>query len=172
MFLKLKGSRSLFPVANPTRIALTVAGALLLVPISWRIFTLTQPAVPIPFVLPLLLGLPPSLAVGFPSVIFCLWCQPFFRGGLVPAHRTMVAFVLVALLSTVVFGLGWHDGFKYQEASFTIRAAIISFGGAALVLLMLALSRRTSSFPLQFATNFVLFAWVFTYALPYLGELS
>ncbi len=83
-----------------------------------------------------------------------------------------MASIVVALLSTVLYGFGWQEGIQFQGASFTITGAVISTIGAVLVFLMLALSRQTKTFPLLFATNFVLFAWMFTCALPYLGELS
>jgi hypothetical protein len=48
--------------------------------------------------------------------------------------------------------------------------AVISLAFAVVTGIVLLLSRRRTSLPLQLAVNFLLFAWAFTYAFPWLGE--
>ena len=116
-------------------------------------------------------GVPPLLAIAIPAVFFCLWCLPSFWGRLISARRTAVAFAFVSAGSALVFGFGWHFGLQYQGYTYTLTTAVISFVSAVIVLFMLILSSRRSSLPLRLAVNFILFAWAFTYAFPYLGEL-
>lgn len=84
----------------------------------------------------------------------------------------MAAFALVTVASMVWFGTGWHYGVEYQGYRYTLATALISLGFAAIAGGMLMRWRTESlSLPFSLTINFLLFAWVFTYAFPYLGEL-
>jgi hypothetical protein len=82
-----------------------------------------------------------------------------------------MAFALVAIASAVWFTLSWHYGLEYQGYPYTLTTALISLVFASFAAGMLTLWRRTESLVFSLAINFLLFAWTFTYAFPYLGEL-
>jgi len=101
-----------------------------------------------------------------PSIAFLFWCRACFRGIAVSRKRTEVAFLTLAFASILWYGSNLfvgHDPFAPVAAPF-------GFAYVAAIGLMLILSRRSNSLPVSLATNFLLFAWVFTYAFPWFGE--
>ena len=125
---------------------------------------------PFPLALLVLMGMPPLLAAVIPSVAFCFWSAPLFRGLAISRNRAAIAWSVVATLSAGWFGLGWATGVQFQ--GFPLTAALISLLCAAVVGGMAILLPRTDPFAYSLAMNFLLCAWVFTYAFPWIGELA
>jgi hypothetical protein len=74
------------------------------------------------------------------------------------------------LLSTIVFATSWKLGFAYQGVTHTMTCAIASavmLAGCGLLLWRL---RKHPSFEGSLALHTLLFAWIASYAFPYLGE--
>lgn len=105
------------------------------------------------------------------GVLFWLWCGALFYGKATGRKRTRAAAALIGLLSFIWFYGGWDYGLKYEGFRFNLTTAIGSFVFAAAIAAILASSRRTDSFIWSLAANFLIFAWLVTYAFPYLGEL-
>jgi len=122
-------------------------------------------------VIPAFFGIPPRVAIAIPSLAFCLWSRQLFRGGRISTKRTVVACSVAAVLSAADFAAGWRHGLEDQGSRYTLTTALISLAFAAIIAGMLILWRRRFSPRRGLAVNFFLFAWVFTYAFPYLGEL-
>jgi hypothetical protein len=84
-------------------------------------------------------------------------------------------FVFVLSISTVYsvchFAFGWQYGVRYQGTVYTVASALINLGFLLLLWTWWYFQRRSSSAwgALGFAT--VLHAWLFWFAIPYLGEL-
>jgi hypothetical protein len=106
-----------------------------------------------------------------PSAMFWLWCGSLFYGKPTGRNRTRATAFLVGLLSILWFYAGWAYGLKYQSLLFDVVSAICSLLFAAAIAAILASSRRTVSFTWSLTANFLIFAWLLTYAFPYLGEL-
>ena len=127
---------------------------------------------PAPFALAaVLLGTAARFAAVIPSVVFCLWCVPLFRGSPIPRKRTGAAWAVVAVLSAGWFWAGWHNGVRYQGYPYTLTTALISLLCAVVLGGMLSLRRRTDSIMYSLASNFLLFAWAPAFAFPWIGEM-
>jgi hypothetical protein len=153
-----------------------IVAALLLAPLSirmlWghRVPSITSPF-PLPLMFPVFLGVPPLVAAAIPSLVFCAWSWPLLFGLRISARRTLLAFVLVATASALEFGFNWGYGLRYQGHRYTLTTAIFSLLFAVVTAALLIRFWRDKTTWSSLAVNFILFAWVFTYAFPYLGEL-
>ncbi len=77
---------------------------------------------------------------------------------------------IVALLSTSLIALSWNDGIRYQGRHYTVAVALLSALFAVLLLLLVFFTRRHRSAISTLMVHFLLFAWIATYAFPWLGE--
>ncbi len=75
------------------------------------------------------------------------------------------------MASIVWFVEGWRYGLKYESLTYSISTALLSAVLAVFTGILILRLRRGPSFALNLLTHFVLFAWLITYAFPYLGEL-
>ena len=157
-------------------LGLTLAAALALAPLSFQVLlshrvpSISSPF-PLPLVFPVFLGVPPLVAAAIPSLVFCAWSWPLFFGSTISTRRTLLAFVVVATASASVFGFYWGHGVTYQGYRYTLTTAIFSLLFAVVIAALLIRFWRDKTTWSSLAVNFILFAWVFTYAFPYLGEL-
>ncbi len=127
-------------------------------------------ATPLPFPWVFLAILGPAF-LALPIGLFLLWGWPLFHGKPTGRKRTRAAAAVIGLLSLVWFRGGWDYGLKYQDFHYTLTTAIGSFVFAAAIAAILASRERADRFAWSLAANFLLFAWLLTYAFPYLGEL-
>lgn len=164
-------------LSNNTRASVLVtAAALLLLAVSAQaLLGRNIPSISCPLPLPLVAlafsGVPRQFVIAAPSLIFFVWCLPIVRGNSIPLRRTAFAAALVAVGSGFAFALGWHWGIEYQGYTYTLTTALLSLGLAISTAALLLASRRAPSLAISLAANLLLFAWAFTYAAPYLGEL-
>ena len=100
-----------------------------------------------------------------------LWGWPLISRQPTGRKRTRAAAAVIGLLSLVWFRGGWDYGLKSQDFHYTLTTAIGSFVFAAAIAAILASRERADRFAWSLAANFLLFAWLQTYAFPYLGEL-
>jgi hypothetical protein len=105
------------------------------------------------------------------AVLFCVWCRPLFSGRPTGRKRTLATVASIILLSALWFYGGWGLGLKYQDYRYTLMTALGSLAFAILTAILVASSRRADSFAWSLTVNFLIFAWLVTYAFPYLGEL-
>jgi hypothetical protein len=103
--------------------------------------------------------------------LFCIWCGPLFYGEPTGAWRTRAAAAMVTLLSLLWFHAEWEFGLKYETFPFTRATAIGSLVFSVVIGAILASAHRRRSFIWSLAANFLIFAWLATYAFPYLGEM-
>lgn len=127
---------------------------------------------PLPFPWILLTAISKSAVPLGLAALFCIWCRPLFSGKPTGRKRTRVTVASIALLSALWFyDGGWDLGLKYQSFRYTLMTALGSLAFAALTATLVASSRRADSFAWSLIINFLIFAWLVTYAFPYLGEL-
>lgn len=81
-----------------------------------------------------------------------------------------ILYLVVAATSFLWFSEGWVHGLRFEGAVFTWGAAILSGLIGILVGAMFFLNWRRPSQGRLFAVAFLLFFWLYTYAVPYLGE--
>ena len=125
---------------------------------------------PLLLVLPLFNRVPVIVVLGLAALSFWAWAfQLFRRDGTVP-RRTLWLFGLVVVLSVMWFALGWKLGMEHEGVEFTLGTAALSFGLATAIALLLRAGRRSPAVGTSLAAQWLLFAWILTYAFPYLGE--
>jgi len=121
-------------------------------------------------VFPLFEGIPFSVVLAAPSFAFWAWSYQLFGGRADIPKRTLMLLPSVALFSVAWFAVGWAYGLQYEGPLFTTAAAWISAGAGVVLAALVYLGLRRPSFATSLAVHWLLFAWILTYAFPYLGE--
>jgi hypothetical protein len=126
---------------------------------------------PMPLIVPILWGVPFPLVLALPILIFWVWVRPLRSGRSVGPRKTWFLFLATGALSSAWFVSGWNYGLRYQGGVYTRTTAGLSavLGSIVLVLLLRGKDRSTPS--LGLVTQSLLFAWIVSYAFPWLGEL-
>ena len=145
--------------------------------LSW--FTLSQgvPKIYAPFnllvVLPLfVLGRGTYFLVfAIVPVFFCLWCWPILRHGARLPTRSIVLLILTVVLSAISLIFGFRYGVEYQGVGHVIGVAAINVICWVLLGVLALIARRRPSILHNLGFHAALFAWLASYAYPYLGEL-
>jgi hypothetical protein len=112
------------------------------------------------------------VAVALPSLLFFAWNPGLFRGESKIPKRSYWLLAAATILSVIWFAMGWKYGLQYQGARYVYEVCVANIAGIAF--LAVAFSRYWkggSSFRLNLALHWLLFAWLAWYAFPYLGEL-
>lgn len=131
--------------------------------------TILSPA-PLLFVIPAFMDLPVFLVPFLFLAIFCVWSPALLRGEARNPRRTLVLYVVFAVLSTAWYVTGWHYGAQYEGLRYTVTCAILSAALFSLCSLLLWRSHASPSFLRSLITQFVIFAWIGSYAVVYLGQ--
>jgi hypothetical protein len=105
------------------------------------------------------------------GVMFWLWCGRLSYGKATGRTRTRAAAVSIAILSFMWFYSGWKYGLKYQSFRFNLLTAIGNCVLTVAIAVILVSPKRSNSFAWSLTANFLIFAWLVTYAFPYFGEL-
>lgn len=125
---------------------------------------------PVPLVVLVLLGLPISLVILAFVGWYLWWCPSLYSGLPRFPMRSIVLFVTLVVLSAAAFVGGWDYGVKYQGFNYTLTCLLISLLLAAACGVAVWLARKAPSFSRSLAAQFLIFAWLVSYAFPYLGE--
>jgi hypothetical protein len=102
---------------------------------------------------------------------FLIWSFHLLRGSSTLPLRSVVLFVLLAVLCIVDLYGSWPYGLKYQGREQTIFVILVNMLFVVALLVLLVAARRTKGFRYNFAFHAALFAWLAWCAFPYLGEL-
>lgn len=164
-----------FP-ATKSVVATVVVGLSLLVPSCIGLLISRAPTALSPFpavtAIPALFLSSRVVAVALPSLLFFVWNPGLFRGQSRIPKRSRWLLAILSILSVAWFVVGWTYGSQYQGMRYVYEVGIINLVIIAFV--GTAVSRYTkdaSSFKLNLALHWLLFAWLAWYAFPYLGEL-
>jgi hypothetical protein len=155
----------------------TVVAGLFLAPVAAQSVGLLLAGMPVitapaslVVILPLFSDVPLVVVLAVPPILFWAWAPHLFSGRHEVPKRTIWLFRILVTLSIAWFLVGWKYGLQYEGLGFTVGTATISLLCAALIALLLRRSRRSSSFEAALAATWLIFAWVLTFAFPYLGE--
>lgn len=121
--------------------------------------------------LPWMLGIPLPLLIFIPAFLFWLWSPNLFRGESILPKRTKILGYATAILSSALFIKGWSYGERFQGMQFTVVCATLSAAYAVASLICGRSNKVNRSFKSNLVTTWLIFAWIFTYAFPYLGEI-
>ena len=121
-------------------------------------------------VLPAFMGVPPILIAVVYGACFALWCKQLFAGRAEIPRRSVVLFAGSFLLSIAIFVGGWRYGLKYQGTSYVYWCLLLSIGCTIALVSLLIWNWCSPRVATSVLFHFVLFGWVCTYAMPYLGE--
>jgi hypothetical protein len=125
---------------------------------------------PVLLVIPAFLGVPVIvIAILFASA-FAAWSNQLLRAEAAIPRRSIVLLFVAILLSGLVFISGWEYGLKYQGMNYLFPALAISALAVVILVVIASLNRRRPMLATSAAFHFLLFAWLATYAMPYLGE--
>jgi hypothetical protein len=125
---------------------------------------------PIVLVVPIFRGVPGFGAVTLFLLIFWTWQPSLFSGVSKIPVRSLVLVGLTTVLSIAWF-IGWSFGVKYQGGGYTLLCALLSAIFMFGTILIAWRGRKAPSFLGSLSFDTVLFGWLATYALPYLGEM-
>jgi hypothetical protein len=126
---------------------------------------------PIPLALPAFLGFPPLFIAAVSGACFALWSKQLFRGSAEIPQRSLVLFVVSGLLSILSFVVGWGFGVRYQGAHYVNWSLGLAVAGVLVLILLLKWNEHAPTWATSALFHFVLFGWLCTYAMPYLGEI-
>lgn len=119
---------------------------------------------------PALMGIPPFLVVLVLVGLFFSWRPSLFSGQPAIPVRTVTLLVVATVLSAVAFVAGWKFGYEYQGPDYVQLCLVLSILMLAACTALLWIGYRRPSFRTSLALQTVLFAWLASYAFPYLGE--
>jgi hypothetical protein len=128
---------------------------------------------PLLVILPAFLGIPIPLIAIASAALFAASLFRHFQGspGLKPSLGLTVTLLLTTGLTALWIIGGWSYGVRYQGTSHTIAITIANVIFAGVAWCSWSFARMQRRYRTQVAFSFSLFAWMFWYALPYLGEL-
>jgi len=142
---------------------------------TWQSVNAKVPEPWAPFsMLHILLGLTTgsSLVVfSWATIAFWVWNPGAFNGEPDVPKRSIVLYSILAALSILHNVVGISYGLKYQGKAYTIIVTSVNFALVLILASLLIHSRRAPSFAKSLFFHWLLFAWLLSYAFPYLGEL-
>jgi hypothetical protein len=126
---------------------------------------------PLIFVLLAAVDVPSPLIPVLFAGLFWLFSLQLFRGEAAVPKRTFVLVVVAGVWSVAGFIIGWDFGVRYQGRAYTLICLLVSACMLTVSAIMLRRARMHPSFNLSLISHTIAFAWLGSYAFPYLGEL-
>lgn len=160
--------------------ALTLLAGSLLALAIWLSVNANVPKIWAPFSVVLVLiswNLPHLGIASLPIILFIApvfmwsWNPSAFTGKASIPKRSFVLFLVTVALSGWHYFAGWSYGVRYQGQNHTFGVFALSIAQVVGLLLIGKLALKSPSFRTNLAFHWLLFAWLMTYAFPYLGEL-
>jgi len=103
-------------------------------------------------------------------LVFWGWTLPLLKDRITIPKRTIVLYFALMALSVAWFVVGWSYGVKYEGIAFTLGSALLSAALCVATGVLLQRAWRQASFLGSLVLHWLLFAWMLTFAFPYLGE--
>ena len=161
----MKVTRSIVLPLGAIFVGLVAIGAMLS---SWP-----RPSAPLPIVSVLLLwqtGLPVA-SILYGPVLFLLWCWPLASGPPNIPKRSVWLFAILVVLSALAYGYGWDYAMEWQGSTYTWSVTTINVLIVALLSSFLIMNRRSPRHWTNYGFHILLFSWLVSYWVPYMGEM-
>jgi len=120
--------------------------------------------------IPAFLSWPWYVVFGLPVFTFWLWAYQLYFGVVAIPTRSLMLFVFEFLASMVWFILGWRNGIEFQGRSFTLGTLLLSLLVASTLSVVTVSAWRRPTWAKSLASHWLAWAWLVTYAFPYLAE--
>jgi len=174
--VEMKSEGSIEVSAMKSGLATVIVGLSLLIPACIGLLITGAPTTLGPFpgmtVIPALFLSSRVVGVAVPSVLFFIWNPGLFRGESKIPKRSHWLLAVATVLSVIWFVMGWKYGLQYQGAGYVYKVCVANVAWVAFLGGVFARYREgETSFKLNLALHWLLFAWLAWYAFPYLGEL-
>ena len=104
-------------------------------------------------------------------VLFAVWSWHLAVGRVSLPRRSVVLFLVLAVLSIVHYVRSWPYGLKYHGAYSTYFVGEVNFGSLTVLALLAIWGRRQPRYFVNYSFHVLLFIWFVSYWAPYLGEL-
>ena len=160
-------------VSRGTLIGLTIAIAIIAyISVSSGIPSFVAPF-PLLVIIPWFFGVPPVLVPMVPACVFAVchfrhWkCKPRAQ----PAIGLSILLWIATALVPLFLIAGWSYGIQYQGFVHTVFVVIANAIFAVVVWTTWWLARTPKNYQMQIAFGFALFAWLSSFAFPWMGEI-
>jgi hypothetical protein len=154
---------------------ITVISGCSLALVTWQSVSAKIPEPWAPFsMLHVILGLATGSSLLFFSwatIAFWVWNSGAFNGNPDVPKRSIVLYGILTALSIWHNVVGIPYGLRYQGKAYTVIVTSVNFALILILASLLVYSRRAPSFAKSLCFHWLLFAWLLSYAFPYLGEL-
>jgi len=131
--------------------------------------TIASPA-PMLLILPIFFGVPEIMTLGGFVALFWLWSAQLFQRTAEIPRRAGVLLAALTVLSAIYFALGWQFGVRHQGTTYTRVCLGLSLMLSVICATTLLRAHRRPSFFAALSANTLLFSWLASFALSYLGE--
>ena len=121
--------------------------------------------------LPGILGVPIPILSLVPTMLFWLWSQQLFRGSPDLNRRTKILGCIISVLSATYYFNEWRWNAHYYGMFHTVVCTLVSATFAVVISIAAWKNKNKPSFKTSIVTTWLIFAWIFTFAFPWLGEL-
>lgn len=125
---------------------------------------------PLFLLLPAILGVPRGVLALAYAGCFAPWSKQLFSGHAAIPRRSLILSVIASMVSIYVFLTDWQDGVTYQGTFYVRTVLLLDLMAMLLLIVLAALNRRTPSLSRSALFHFALFAWLCTFAVPYMGD--
>jgi len=126
---------------------------------------------PLSLVIPLWLGTPGIFILSLGTLAMWAWNPKAFAGTSEIPKRSFILLLILTCLSVFQNIVSLPYGEKYQGEFHTIVVTAINLSLIIALMIIGIWAWRKPSFPLNLVFHWLMFAWVVSYAFPYLGEL-
>lgn len=116
-------------------------------------------------------GLPPAVLLLLWMAAFYSWNRSLFSGGATAPARTLWLWGFVTLISLAVYSTGWPYGMRYQGQRHMQVWLLVSLVLCATSGYLLFPTRKRPNFNQALAGHTLLWLWMMTVAVPWLGEM-
>ncbi len=155
------------------RFKTALAGASLVIPAYVGTFSAGVPTLYCP--LPALTTLPAFFvyyaAALIPAALFFVWNPGLLHGKPNVPKRTVAAAAVLSVVTVVWFIGSWEYGVEFQGTRYTVRMLLINLAWLAVIWSLILSGLRRPSYRKNLGLHWLMFAWLGTYAFPWLGEL-
>ena len=128
---------------------------------------------PLFVMIPWFLGVPSPLVPMIPAAAFAVCHVRHWRREpkAKPALGLSILLSIVSVLVPLHLVVGWSYGTHYQGFTYCVVVATVNAAFAGVAWITWALARSSRNYRMQIAFGFSLFAWLSSFAFPWMGEI-